>query len=105
MRRKILDDTGYATIASSGIVIAVVVLLAAVAIFITRVIAFHEAQVAADMAAISGAYALVSGEDGCAEAARIALANGGSLDQCSISDIQVAITVRNQTAHAKAGPI
>ena len=41
MRRKILDDSGYATIASSGIVIAVVVLLAAVAIFITRVIAFH----------------------------------------------------------------
>lgn len=107
MRRKILDDSGYATIASSGIVIAVVVLLAAVAIFITRVIDFHEAQVAADMAAISGVYAFVSGEDGCAEAGRIALANGGSLDQCSISgsDIQVAITVRNQTAHAKAGPI
>ncbi|WP_278418011.1 Rv3654c family TadE-like protein, partial [Corynebacterium stationis] len=92
VRKKLIDESGYATIASSGIIIAVVVLLAAVAVIISRVVAFHQAQVAADMAAISGAYSLVRGEDGCAEAARIALANAADLDQCTAqgADIQVA---------------
>ena len=107
MRTKLFNDSGYATIASSGIIIAVVVLLAAVAVIIARVIAFHEAQVAADMAAISGAYSVAIGTDGCAEAARIALANAADLDHCIIEggDVQVAITVQGQTAHAKAGPM
>ena len=107
VRKKLIDESGYATIASSGIIIAVVVLLAAVAVIISRVVAFHQAQVAADMAAISGAYSLARGEDGCVEAARIALANAADLDQCTAqgADIQVAITVRGQTAQAKAGPI
>ena len=61
VRKKLIDDSGYATIASSGIIIAVVVLLAAVAVIISRVVAFHQAQVAADMAAISGAYSLARG--------------------------------------------
>src|SRR5699024_8998638 len=59
------------------------------------------------MAAISGAYSLARGEDGCVEAARIALANAADLEQRATqgADIQVAITVRGQTAQAKAGPI
>lgn len=107
MRTKLFNDSGYATIASAGIIIAVVVLLAVVAVIIARVIAFHEAQVAADMAAISGAYSVAIGADGCAEAARIALANAADLDHCIIEggDVQVAITVQGQTAHAKAGPM
>ena len=107
IHKKLVDDSGYATVASSGIIIAVVALLAVVAVVIARVISFHEAQVAADMAAISGAFAQVSGEDGCAEAARIALSNDGILAACTVkgNDVQVAITVREQTAHAKAGPI
>ena len=107
MRKKLIGDSGYATIASYGIIIAIVVLLAAVTVIISRVVAFHQAQVAADMAAISGAYSLALGEDGCVEAARIALANAADLEQCMAqgADIQVAITVRGQTAQAKAGPI
>lgn len=107
IRKKLFDDSGYATIASSGIIIAAISLLVIVAAVVSRVIAAHEAQVAADMAAIAGAFAHVGGEDGCAEAGRIALLNGGTLDACTIrgQDVQVAITMREQTAHAKAGPI
>src|SRR5699024_2229795 len=107
MRTKLFNDSGYATIASSGIIIAVVVLLAAVAVIIARVIAFHEAQVAADMAAISGAYSAAIGGDGGGEAGRIGLGNGGGLDHCHYEggDVQVAITGRGENAHAKACPM
>lgn len=106
-RGAILDDSGYATIASSGIIIAAVSLLLVVAAVVSRVVALHEAQVAADMAAISGAFAHARGEDGCAEASHLATANGAHLATCHVidSDVQVAVSVRMRTASAQAGPV
>ncbi|MFH0412943.1 Rv3654c family TadE-like protein [Corynebacterium sp. L4756] len=107
IRSLLMDSSGYATVASSGIIIAVLSLFLAVAMIISHVAAHHQAQVAADMAAIAGAFAHVTGEDGCAQATAIGVANNASVQACSVlgQDIQVTVSVRTQNASAKAGPI
>ena len=52
---KRCGEEGYATIAAAGIIVAIVSLLLIVAAVGSRVAARHEAQVAADLAAVAGA--------------------------------------------------
>ena len=57
-RTQLGDDRGYATIASAGIIAAVVALALVVAAAVSRTADTHRAQVAADLAAVAGATAL-----------------------------------------------
>lgn len=55
----------------------------------------HQAETAADLAALAGAAAVASGSSGCAAAARTAVENSGTLLSCAVSpDGQVTVAVR-----------
>lgn len=117
------SDRGYATIASAGIIAAVVALALVVASAVSRTADTHRAQVAADLAAVAGATALHTGQgvgqgaggggggagggDACAVARETARLNGAELADCSITgaDVTVAAVVGGAEAAAKAGPI
>lgn len=114
------SDRGYATIASAGIIAAVVALALVVAAAVSRTADTHRAQVAADLAAVAGATALHTGQgagsgggggagggDACAVARETARLNGAELADCSITgaDVTVAAVVGGAEAEAKAGPI
>ncbi len=75
----------------------------------------HQAETAADLAALSGASALVRGLSPCPAAARVAHANGASLAACRVTgglvDVSVAVRLggpltrlRPARAAARAGP-
>lgn len=104
------DDRGYATIASAGIIAAVVALALVVAAAVSRTADTHRAQVAADLAAVAGATALHTGDgsgDACAVARETAQLNGADLADCAITgaDVTVAAEIGRAEAVAKAGPI
>ncbi|MBZ8177561.1 TadE-like protein [Corynebacterium poyangense] len=100
-------DEGYATITAVGIITALIsvglVLMAAGA----WVISAHQSQSAAEMAAISAAYAHYQGKSACSEAAEISLQNKATLQSCRVeeSDVIVETSVRGRRAQARAGPI
>ncbi|WP_408929359.1 Rv3654c family TadE-like protein [Corynebacterium marquesiae] len=104
---KHCGEEGYATIAAAGIIVAIVSLLLIVAAVGSRVAARHEAQVAADLAAVAGGWALATGEDACAAARDTAALNDAALETCTESgrDVIVTATVRGRSTQAKAGPV
>ena len=106
-RPRRLGEEGYATIAAAGIIVAIVSLLLIVAAVGSRVAARHETQVAADLAAVAGAWALATGEDACTVASDTAVLNGATLETCAESgrDVIVTATVRGRSTQAKAGPV
>ncbi len=107
MTSKLRGEDGYATIAATGIIVAIISLLLVIAAVGSRVTARHEAQVAADLAAVAGAWALATGKDACAAADSTARDNGASLEECTDNapDIIAVAAVRGQSATAKAGPV
>lgn len=79
-------------------------------------IARHRAEAAADLAALAGAAELLSGrEAACGRAGRIASANGASVQNCEVLDLDLRVTVRidvnlgpigaSATGRARAGPM
>lgn len=106
-RPRRCGEEGYATIAAAGIIVAIVSLLLIVAAVGSRVAARHEAQVAADLAAVAGAWALATGEEACAAARDTAALNDATLETCTESgrDVIVTATVRGRSTQAKAGPV
>lgn len=104
--RQQAGDEGYATIAAVGIIGAVASLLLVVAAVVSTVAARHEGQVAADLAAVAGAFALARGGDGCAQSREVAGLNGAELTHCRIEelDVVVSVSVRRAEATARAGP-
>jgi secretion/DNA translocation related TadE-like protein len=79
------------------------------------VVAHRRAQAAADLAALAGAQALARGADGCARAAEVAAADGGTLTACLPAGTEVRVTVAvtgprglgqdaDLSASARAGP-
>lgn len=72
-----------------------------------QVSAAHEAQVAADLAAVAGAFAVYRGEDGCAVAAAVAGDNGASISDCRVAgaDLTVTADVRGREVTSTAGPV
>lgn len=106
-RTRCGSDRGYATIASAGIIAAVVALALVVAALVGRVADTHRAQVAADLAAVAGATAVYAGFDACSTARQTAELNGAELGQCAITgvDVVVSATVGKSEAVSKAGPI
>jgi len=95
------------TIVTAGVAAALfslgVVLLGAAG----QVSAHHEAQVAADLAAVAGAFAVYHGEDGCAVAAVVAEDNGASLSGCrgTGADLTVTARIRGREVTSTAGPV
>jgi secretion/DNA translocation related TadE-like protein len=112
------DERGAATVlvvAMAGVLMFVMVGLAAVGGLVT---AQRRAQAAADLAALAGASALASvrgSADACAAAARVAGSNAAALDACSPDGrtVRVAVSVDGPdvpwrevrvSAEARAGP-
>ena len=100
-------DGGYATVVTAGIITAVTSLLLAVAAVGSAVVARHTAQVAADLAAVAGAWEVDKGRDACSKAEDIAAVNSARLDSCVVDgrDVEVTAMVRSRSAIARAGPI
>lgn len=101
------DEAGYATVTAAGIIAALASALLVVAGIATHVAARHEAQVAADLAAVAGAFELAIGGDACSAARRTVEHNAARLDKCTIArgDVLVSVSVRWRSAQAKAGPV
>ncbi|NLA56784.1 MAG: TadE-like protein [Corynebacterium humireducens] len=95
------------TIVTAGVAAALfslgVVLLGAAG----QVSAQHEAQVAADLAAVAGASAVYRGEDGCTVAVAVAGDNGASLRDCrgAGADLTVTVRIRGREVTSTAGPV
>lgn len=106
--RRLRDERGYATMASAGIIVCLTGLLLAVAGVVVEVSSRHEAQVAADLAAVAGAFAVARGAEpeACARAAYVAGLNGGEVTGCEVlgRDVRVRVSVRHVEAAARAGP-
>lgn len=106
--RAFKDDRGYATVASAGIIACLSALLLAVAGVVVHVSSRHEAQVAADLAAVAGTFALARGgeADACGQAAQVAELNGAAMVNCEIldRDVRVYVAVRHIETGARAGP-
>lgn len=114
MRRRLLSrlrilvgEEGYATVVAAGIIAAVASLLLAVAAVASLVVAQHEAQVAADLAAVAGAWEVAMGRDACTKATEIATLNGAELGSCDVDgrDVEVTARLRGRSAIARAGPV
>jgi secretion/DNA translocation related TadE-like protein len=109
------SEAGIATIWGLAI-IGILMLLAAVSAGVVSLIgARHQAEAAADLAALAGAQAAIDGEDACDAARRIAAANGGALVDCDVEGEIVEIRVQVDgprllgeswvlTGRARAGP-
>ena len=104
--RILAGEEGYATVVAAGIIAAVASLLLAVAAVAPLVVAWHEAQVAADLAAVSGAWEVAKSRDACTKAEEVAALNGAELDSCDIEgrDVEVTARLRGRSAIARAGP-
>ena len=100
-------EAGYATVATAGILAAISGLLLVVAAASSQVVAQHRAQVAADISAVAGAWALAYGEDACSAAQHTAGMNDGHLQACTPEgdDVVVSAVVRGRDATARAGRI
>ncbi|MFP7365073.1 hypothetical protein SFC07_04720 [Corynebacterium callunae] len=104
------NDAGYATVAGAGFAAALGGLLILVAGQAGGLLAREQAQVAADLAAVAGAYAYARGEPAataCSRAQEIAELNKAHLKRCSVEgvDLIVATTIKDKEAWAKAGPL
>lgn len=105
--RLLNDDRGYATVVSLGIILALVSLTGVILAAAGMVLATHRAQVAADLAAVAGAWAHAHGNNGCAAATHTAELNDAELNSCQIQggDLLVEASVDGRVATAMAGPI
>jgi secretion/DNA translocation related TadE-like protein len=111
-----MNDRGSATVVGAFVAMALVVVTALVVSVGAAVAARHQAQSAADMAALAGAAALTGGsEAGCAVATESAQRMDAVLDDCTVEewDVQVRVLVpiallrigqRDASASARAGP-
>lgn len=88
-RDILADDRGSASVVTAGIIAALTGLLLTVAGLASVVVARHEAQVAADVAA------------------DIAKRNGAGIAACAVegADVVLTATVRGSEARARAGPL
>ncbi|AKK10204.1 Rv3654c family TadE-like protein [Corynebacterium uterequi] len=103
----IRDERGSASVATAGIIAALVSLaLVAVELGAARVDS-HRSQVAADLAAVAGATAHALGEDGCAAAQVTAQLNDAVVAECAVDggDVTVTAEVHRARRVARAGPL
>ena len=100
-------QAGGMTLVAAALIAALVCAGAVVATAAAGRIDAHTAQVAADMAALSGATTLWRGASPCRVAATYARANGADMTGCTITtggDVTVTVETGGQPATATAGP-
>lgn len=83
-RRTAETERGSGTLMVMSVVIFMLTLAAVVAVFGRYIVAGHRAAAAADLAALAGAQAYGTGQDGCAAARRYAARNHQTLAACSV---------------------
>ncbi|UQV57998.1 flp pilus-assembly TadE/G-like family protein [Corynebacterium pseudodiphtheriticum] len=109
--RHARDDDGYATVAAIGIILAIAAVALALVGVASHVVARHQAQLAADMAAVAAAEGLSQGDLPCPVAQRIAGLNHASVVSCRIDnrdvllEVTAGVSVTNAHAKARAGPV
>lgn len=102
------DDTGNATLATSGIIAAILSLLLVIVHLSQGMIAAHRSQVAAELSAVAAAHALYRGTASpCDTAKEVATRNSADLRDCRIveADVQVSVAVGGRVTRSKAGPL
>lgn len=101
------NDRGNATVTSAGIIAALVGLLFAVLTAFQTVLDDHQSRLAADLAAVAGAWAHAYGEDACAAAYETARRNDADISACRIDgdDVTVTVAVGDRETTARAGPL
>lgn len=103
------------TVTAAFAAAAVLALTVAVLLVGRAAVAAHSARSAADLAALAGARALLTGEAACAEARRVAEANDAALASCVADGDDVVVRAevpvdlglvgaRAASATARAGP-
>jgi secretion/DNA translocation related TadE-like protein len=111
-RRSQRGSATVLVVAFAGVLLLVGCALGVVAAMVR---AHRTAQAGADLAALSAARSLSLGGDPCAEAGRIAVANGVRVTGCLVQGTQVTVTVlapgphwlgqaADLSAQARAGP-
>ncbi|AZA12275.1 Rv3654c family TadE-like protein [Corynebacterium gerontici] len=107
MKSKVIDEQGNATILAAGIAAALALVLGVLLLAASAVIHTHQAQVAADMAAVAGAYAEAEGRFGCPVATQVLEANQAQMLTCDSEggDVQIQANIGGQVAAARAGQI
>lgn len=103
-------DAGYATVAAAGFAGVLVMLCGVIAWHAGAVVATAQAQQAADLAAVTGAYRIAMGEGtatACAASSWVTELNGAILRTCEVlgEDVTVDAVVRGRSAQARAGPM
>lgn len=103
----IRDQSGYATLASTAIIVVLISLGLVVIMAAGQVTAGHQARNSADLAAVAGAHAHHRGEDACVAARETVQLNAGHLSHCTTrgADVTVEVTLRGRSALARAGPL
>jgi len=91
------NERGIATVVALGLM-GVLLAVTAIAVAGTVVsVTGHRAGSAADLAALAGAQAMRNGGVACAAAAQMARRNSATLSKCSVSGLDVQVTVRVST--------
>lgn len=88
------DQRGAASLLATACLGVLLLLGMALGVVGAMVADHRRAQAAADLAALAGAAALQSGQDGCARASRVASANAATLTTCRVEGRDVLVTVR-----------
>lgn len=113
--RRRRDERGIATVVAAGLM-GMLLAVTTIAVAGTVVaVTGHQAEAAADLAALAGAQALRDSRSACAVAASSARHNGGEVSDCSVTGRDVSVTVQVTTprvlglvwavpADARAGP-
>lgn len=103
-------DAGYATVAAAGFSAVLVMICALLTWHAGAMVATVQAQRAADLAAVAGAFRLATGDTptaACVVAGEVAHLNDATLSTCDVlgEDLLVDVEVRGRRAEARAGPI
>lgn len=100
------DERGSTTVTGAFITALVLALTMAAIQAGAVLVEQRRASVAADLAAVAGAVDAQRGGGGCDAAARIAAANGATVDGCvrDGEDVQVTVVRGQRSAVARAGP-
>ncbi|MDK4326537.1 flp pilus-assembly TadE/G-like family protein [Corynebacterium propinquum] len=105
------NDDGYATVAAAGIIVAIVAVSLSLIGVASHVVARHQGQLAADMAAVAGAEAFARGEPPCPAARETAEANHATVDSCRtdnrdvLVEVTAGVSVTSASARGRAGPL
>lgn len=88
------DQRGAASLLATACLGVLLLLGAALGVVGALVVDHRRAQGAADFAALAGAAALQHGQDGCAQASRVASANEATLTTCRVEGRDLLVTAR-----------